>query len=73
MKGISRRVILGESGTRTWITLFGLYGCLIGRKYVNEELSISQVQGFKQSVNELKEAPRFSVLNSRHWSEGCVV
>ena len=54
MKGISRRVILGESGTGTWITLFGLYGCLIGRKYVNEELSISQVQGFKQSVNELK-------------------
>ena len=53
--------------------MFGLYGCLIGRKYVNEELSISQVQGFKQSVNELKEAPRFSVLNSRHWSEGCVV
>ena len=63
----------GRKWNRNLDHMFGLYGCLIGRKYVNEELSISQVQGFKQSVNELKEAPRFSVLNSRHWSEGCVV
>ena len=73
MKGVSWWVILGESGRGTWITLFGLYGCLIGRKYVNWELRISQVQGFKQSVNEFKEAPRFSVPNSRHWSEVCIV